>query len=173
MIVIGIDPGLSGSIAMLGHKGELIKTADMPTMDRGAGHAHVKKQVSPSGLRDLLTEMVNGYEKSEIHVFLEEARPMPTVARRAGKITVLQGSATTFSMGLTAGLIEGVLGAKGYTHRLVPATQWKKSFKLSSNKEQARALALRLFPTADIHRKKDHNRAESILIAKYGHDQVA
>lgn len=174
MIVLGIDPGLSGAIAMLGHKGELLGLADLPTMQRGAGNAFVKNQVSPAGLRDLLCEWCNGrYDKNEIAVFLEEARPMPTVARRGGQIKVLQGSATTFSMGLTAGLIEGVIAAKGYTHQLVPATKWKKAFGLSSSKEQARMKAQRMFPSAEVHLAKHHNRAEALLIARYGYDTVA
>ena len=173
MIVIGIDPGIYGCVAMLGHRAELLQLGDMPTMQRGAGSAHVKQQVNPGALAQLVCEWTRDYSKNEIQIFLEEARPMPTVARRGGKITVLQGSATTFSMGLTAGLIEGAIGAKGYTYKLVPATQWKKHYKLTSNKEQARAAAVRLYPSAPLARKKDHNRAEALLIARFGHEQVA
>jgi crossover junction endodeoxyribonuclease RuvC len=64
----------------------------------------------------------------------------------------------------------GVIGAAAIPLHLVTPAKWKGHLRLSSDKEQARALALRLFPACSEHfkRKKDHGRAEAALIARYG-----
>jgi len=161
MVVIGIDPGISGALAMVTHHG-LVHVADMPVMPRGAGGAYVKNQVAPAALAQILSGWLSGYDKNEIAVLLESVTAMPK-----------QGVASTFSLALTAGLIEGVLAARGYPHELVRPQEWKKAMGLSASKDQARMKAARLYPEADIHRVKDHNRAEAILIARYGYDRRA
>lgn len=161
MIVVGIDPGISGAIAAVDHRG-LRWVADMPIMPRGAGGAYVKNQVAPAALSQLLQERLAEHDKNEIHVLLEAVGAMPK-----------QGVASTFSLALTAGLIEGVLAARGYPHELVRPQEWKKAMGLSASKDQARMKAARFYPEADIHRVKDHNRAEAILIARYGYERRA
>ncbi len=47
----------------------------------------------------------------------------------------------------------------------------EKHYKLGKDKELAIALAIQLFPKAPLSRKKDHNRAEALLIANYGNDK--
>ena len=160
MITIGIDPGLSGAIACLGHRGELLQVEDMPTMARGAGGAFVKRQVNATALAEILRTLANGYDRNEIQVLLE------AVTALGG-----QGVASTFSFGLTAGIIEGVVAARGYRHELVRPQDWKRAFNLGPSKDQARAKAIRMYPSASLHRVKDHNRAEALLIARYGHDR--
>lgn len=55
----------------------------------------------------------------------------------------------------------------------VRPAQWKKSFSLQggkTNKEAARLKALSLWPTLaadNLKFKKDHNRAEALLLAEY------
>ena len=169
MIVVGVDPGLTGALSMLGHRAELLHLEDMPVMQRGDGSGAVKNQVNCSALSELLREWLDPYDKNQIHVFIEQAQSMPAVIK--GK--VVQGGASIFSTGLTAGMIEGVVASRGYPHTLVRPAEWKKVFKLKSAKEQARALAQRMYPEASLHRMKDHDRAESLLIAKYGFDKVA
>jgi hypothetical protein len=41
--------------------------------------------------------------------------------------------------------------------------------KLTTNKDQSRAQAQRLYPIAELHLHRHHNRAEAILLARYGH----
>lgn len=161
MIVVGIDPGISGALALVDHHG-LRHVADMPVMPRSAGGAFVKNQVAPAALAALLAEWLSDHDKNEVHVLVESVSAMPK-----------QGVASTFSLALTAGLIEGVLAARGYSHELVRPQVWKKAMGLTASKDQARARASRLYPEADIHRVKDHNRAEAILIARYGYDRRA
>lgn len=162
MILIGIDPGLTGGIGMLGHRAEYLNVADMPVMERQGAQAYVKNQVNGAALEELLRGWTATYDRNEVHVFIESPIAFPR-----------QHVGVTASCFLSAGLIEGVIQARHYPHTLVRPTDWKKAMKLTATKEQGRALAIRLFPQASLGRVKDHNRAEALLIAKYGHGMVA
>ena len=85
-----------------------------------------------------------------------------------------QGVSSTFKFGAAYGTVRGVIAALEIPVHLVTPGKWKKHFRLSADKEQARALALRLFPASSQHfeRKKDHGRAEAALIARYGAEAV-
>jgi crossover junction endodeoxyribonuclease RuvC len=81
-----------------------------------------------------------------------------------------QGVSSTFKFGQSYGAIRGVLAAlRIQTHVVSPAV-WKRYFRLDSDKEKSRSLALRTFPKTPQHfaRKRDHNRAEASLLAVYG-----
>lgn len=158
MVVIGIDPGLTGAIAMIDHTG-LKAIEDMPVMERGAG-AFCKNQVNAAALGTLLRGWTRDTDKNEIYVVIELARAMPG-----------QGVVSILSIGLTAGLIEGTVVTMGFRHELAPASTWKKAMKLTSNKEECRAAAQRMYPSAELSRVKDHNRAEALLLARYGFDK--
>jgi len=163
MILIGIDPGLTGAIAMLDHRGAFANLADMPVMERHGKAAYVKNQVNAAALEQLLRDWTAAYDRNEIHIVIETPIAFPG-----------QHSATTAASFLTAGHIEGVVAARHYAHELVRPRDWKKALELSDSKEQARARAIRLWPPAAklLERVKDHNRAEALLIAKYGWDKL-
>lgn len=162
MITVGIDPGLTGAIGILGHRAELISVHDMPVMQRQGAKAYVKNQVNGAALEALLKTELYNYDKNEIMVVMESPIAFPR-----------QHTAVTASTFLTAGIIEGVLTGRHYNLKLVSPAEWKKVLKLTSTKEQCRAFAVRLFPAASLHQIKDHNRAEALLIAKYGHQTYA
>lgn len=169
MKVIGIDPGLSGALAMIGPRG-LEAVADMPTMPKGSGAGKVKNQVNAAELTRILKEWGNGSDKVELLVVLEHQAPFRVPGQKP------QGSSSVFSLGHTAGIIEGVVVARGLSHRTVTPVAWKKALKVGGGKdkkERARVLAQRMYPEADLARKKDHNRAEAILIARYGYEEFA
>jgi hypothetical protein len=103
--------------------------------------------------------------------FAERIRQMrPTlaiveaVASRPG-----QGVVSTFKFGRSYGAALGVLATLAIPVHLVSPTKWKRHFGLDGDKERSRALALRLWPgRSDLFgRKRDHNRAESALLARY------
>lgn len=150
--MIAIDPGITGAIARINQNGAY-EVHDLPLMAKGKGSAKVKTQINPSALRDILQDY---YTESEI-VYLERVSSMPG-----------QGVATMFSMGDTFGCIRGVCAAMGFKVEIITPQSWKKYYKLSSDKEVCRAKAIELFPVAPLGRKKDHNRAEALLIANYG-----
>ncbi len=164
MIILGIDPGLTGALALLEH-GKFICVEDLPVMARGGSGAKVVNQINVVALTVMLRNLLACHDNSEIHILIEMAQSMPATLN--GK--TIRGVASTMSTGLTAGHIEGIVGARGWPHTLVRPGVWKKALKIPSGKEAARAVAQRLYPEAPLTRKKDHNRAEALLIARYGH----
>jgi len=154
MLIIGIDPGITGAIAALDHTG-LLSVDDIPTMACGKGGRRRKHQVNAAGLSALLMERVDG-RSNEVLVVLERVNSMPG-----------QGVAGVFSLGDTFGSIRGVVAALGLPLELVTPQTWKKHFRLPSDKELARAKAIELYPGAPLGRVKDHGRAEAILIARH------
>jgi len=169
MQIIGVDPGLSGALAMVGPRG-LEAVADMPTMTRGNGEAKVKNQVNAAALAQLLREWTRDYDREAILVVLERQAPF----RAPG--TKPQGTSSVFSLGHTTGIIEGVVVACRFPNCEVTPGSWKKAFSIPGGKEnkgKARELAQRFYPEADLARKKDHNRAEAILIARWGYEEHA
>ena len=78
-----------------------------------------------------------------------------------------QGVTSMFSLGDSFGCARSALIATGCEFTLVAPQSWKKHFKLTSDKEQSRSLASRLFPSAPLHLKKHADRAESLLMAQW------
>ena len=147
MNIIGIDPGLSGAVARI-KKTNSVYVSDMPVyLDGKQKHvdaATLSQIIESEGLPDI--------------AILERVHSMPR-----------QGVATTFSFGRAVGVAMGVLGARRVPMVQVTPSQWKKHFGLSSDKEQARGLAIQRFPLIAecLNRKKDADRAEALLIAQW------
>jgi crossover junction endodeoxyribonuclease RuvC len=155
VICIGIDPGLTGALAFLGHRGEFLAVEDIPTMARGTG----KRQVNPRELREIIQFRAGDYDKNEVMIMIERVAAMPS-----------QGVTSMFNFGHTAGMIEGVVAAMGFSYDFAAANFWKKDAGLlGKDKKESRAMAIRLFPEASLHRVKDEGRAEALLIARFGH----
>ncbi|MDA8110245.1 MAG: crossover junction endodeoxyribonuclease [Betaproteobacteria bacterium] len=159
MLLIGVDPGLSGALAALDRNG-LRGVADMPTMAAGKGTGKVKAQVNPAALAELLREWCD--PQDAVLAVLERVGAMPG-----------QGVASVFSLGDSFGCLRGVLAAKRIPVHVVAPGVWKKAYSLGSHKEQARARAIELYPQASLARKRDHGRAEAILLARYGLERFA
>ena len=149
---IGIDPGLTGAIAIL-KDGAYHALFDMPTTAKG-GSGSVKYEVSPAALRTIFQTHVpaDGAYKAIIE----------RVNSRPG-----QAASTTFSLGDSFGTARAALACSGIAYIDITPATWKKFYNLSSDKEQSRALASKLFPTAELHLKKHHDRAEALLMANY------
>ena len=100
---------------------------------------------------------------------IEQLRPDVAFVERVGAMPK-QGVASTFKFGASYGSVIGTLAALQIRTVLVVPSVWKKYFALDSDKEKARALALRTFAKNPEHfsRKKDHGRAEAALLAVYG-----
>lgn len=154
MIILGIDSGITGAIGAVDLFGKYVGVHDMPVMARGKGQSKVKNQVNPSELADLLNKMLS---RGHVMAYLERVSSMPG-----------QGVASMFSMGDSFGAIRGVLAALDVPVGIITPQQWKKYYGLGRDKEICRAKAIEIFPEASLGRKKDHNRAEALLIANYG-----
>jgi len=150
-VTVGIDPGLTGAVGVL-NCGEFAQVEDIPTTLKGSGV--VKNEVDPHGLYKLIRYVTRGHEGVEIA--LERVSAMPG-----------QGSSSVFSFGDTYGCCRSAATISGYPIFLVPPATWKKHFKIGREKEEARALAIRLFPDAPLNLKKYADRAEALLIARW------
>ncbi len=153
MSTIGIDPGLQGAVAIIDPAGALVALHDTPTLTLRTTRGS-KCEYDVPGLVALLAP----YAGPQAHVVLEEAQAMPG-----------QGVRSMFTCGLGFGVWLGLLGAVGIPYSRVRPQVWKKALSLpGKDKEQARLRAMQLFPGADLRRKRDHGRAEALLLAVYG-----
>lgn len=155
MIFIGIDPGLTGAVAALDADGALIAVHDIPTMSSGKGRT-VRNEINASELAWILRGVGGLTEQDACRAVLERVGAMPG-----------QGVSSMFSMGDSFGAIRATLAVLGISTELVTPRKWKGDCGLNSDKEVCRAKAIQLYPGAPLARKKDHNRAESIMLARW------
>ena len=153
-MLVGIDPGLTGAVAVLKPDGTA-QVYDTPTLTLKVARS-TRCTYDLPGLVALLTP----YASAHLHVVIEDAQAMPG-----------QGVRSTFSTGLGMGAWLGILAALALPYTSVRPGVWKRSLGLGKDKEQARARAMQLYPSADLRRKKDHGRAEALLLAWWGQHQ--
>lgn len=153
-ITFGVDPGITGAVGVL-KDGQYVAVFDIPSIAKGSGL--VKREIDPSGLAREITANTDAKEYCE--VLLERVSAMPG-----------QGVSSVFSFGDSYGCCRAVISTLGYPLTLVTPAVWKKHFGLSRDKEESRALAIRMFPTAELHLKKHSDRAEALLMARYLHE---
>jgi crossover junction endodeoxyribonuclease RuvC len=155
MLVIGIDPGISGSICFF-HEGQIIDVVEMPTMAEGKKN---KKQVNGSQIFNEIYERVKKFEKKDIKVVIEQVSAMPG-----------QGVTSMFNFGQSFGILKGICSAMQLPMYFVRPAKWKKYFNLiNSEKDASRTKAIEIFPyfSGQLSRKKDSNKADAILIASF------
>ncbi len=158
---IGIDPGLTGALASI-RDGKVIAVVDIPTVKREVGPG---QEVDARRLLAIIG-MLTGDDFP--HFIIERVRAMP---RRVGGKEVKMGAQSMFNFGETFGVIRGVVSITGYPYTFVEPASWKRRAGLiGGSKEDAVELAKKLYPEASrwLYRKKDHNRADAILIAHFG-----
>jgi len=155
MLIIGIDPGISGSICFL-KNGKILDVIEMPTMTEGKKN---KKQVNGSQVYNEIIERINEFEKNEIRVVIEQVSAMPG-----------QGVTSMFNFGQSFGILKGVCTAMQLPMYFVRPAKWKKYFNLlNSEKDASRTRAIEIFPyfSSQLSKKKDSNKADAILIANF------
>ena len=155
MLVIGIDPGISGSICFF-QDGKIIDVVEMPTMTEGKKN---KKQVNGSQIFNEISERIKKIDKKDIKVIIEQVSAMPG-----------QGVTSMFNFGQSYGILKGICSAMQLPMYFVRPTKWKKYFNLiNSEKDASRTRAIEIFPyfSPKLSRKKDSNKADAILIASF------
>ena len=156
MIIIGIDPGVSGAISILESK-KVLEIFEMPTMIDGKKN---KRQVNGSQLANIIKETLNS--NKETIVVVEHVNAMPG-----------QGVTSMFNFGQSFGVIKGVCSALSIPIYFVRPTKWKKHFNLiKTHKDASRTKVIEIYPniSSKLSRKKDSNKADAILIARYFND---
>jgi crossover junction endodeoxyribonuclease RuvC len=144
MIVLGVDPGVSGAVAFFYPGIGRVSVHDVPVAGGEISAPH-------------LATLIRTHAPSL--AVIERVSAMPG-----------QGVSSCFNFGRSYGDVRGVIGALNIPLHYVTPSTWKKYFKLSSDKELSRKLAIQRFPAVADHfaRKKDDGRAEAALIALYG-----
>ena len=156
MKILGIDPGLSGAIAIL-EKKKVLNLFDMPVMAEGKKN---KKQLNSAQLVNIIRE--NSIGEEEIVVVVEQVNAMPG-----------QGVTSMFNFGQTFGAIKGVCAALNLPIFFVRPSKWKKHFELiNSSKDSSRTKVIEMYPSlsSQLAKKKDVNKSDAILIARYYYD---
>lgn len=145
-IAIGVDPGISGAIALLDEHGALIEVRDMPV---------VGGLVSAHGIVDLLEWQIRKHD-DRANAVIEDVHSMPK-----------QGVASSFGFGRSKGVVEGVIAGLSVSIVYVSPAKWKKALGLSADKGVCRRRAIELWPgDAQLFKRvKDDGRAEAALIA--------
>ena len=152
MIILGIDPGLSGALALYDTSEQTVEVFDMPVLDL-VRNGKKKREVSAQALANLLAATTIKA------AFVERVNAMPG-----------QGVTSVFSFGRSTGIVEGILAAYDIPTTLVTPQAWQKAVGQRAGKDGSRERAMQLFPAqADLfQRKKDDGRSDAALIAYYG-----
>tara|TARA_B100000963_G_C22612259_1_gene665464 strand:+ start:1235 stop:1726 length:492 start_codon:yes stop_codon:yes gene_type:complete len=153
MKIFGIDPGLSGGIAIL-EDSKVLKLFDMPVMAEGKKN---KRQLNSAQLVSIIKE--NIFKSEETAVVVEQVNAMPG-----------QGVTSMFNFGQTFGAIKGVCAALNLPIFFVRPSKWKKHFELiNSSKDSSRTKVIEMYPSLSnqLSKKKDVNKSDAILIARY------
>ena len=155
MLVIGIDPGISGSICFF-NEGKIVDVVEMPTMTEGKKN---KKQVNGAQIFNEISERIKKLDKRDIKIVIEQVSAMPG-----------QGVTSMFNFGQSYGILKGICSAMQLPMYFVRPAKWKKYFNLiNSEKDASRTRAIEIFPyfSSQLSRKKDTNKADAILIASF------
>jgi crossover junction endodeoxyribonuclease RuvC len=152
MLFLGIDPGMTGAVALLTATGSVLWVKDTPV-------AKVERKGGRTTHEYLWADMAALFDEipGPVHAGLEATHAMPD-----------QGVTSMFAMGRGLGLWQGILAALEIPFVMVQPQAWKKRYSLLSlGKDGARIAAQARWPDAQLSRVKDHGRADSLFLADY------
>tara|TARA_E500000178_G_scaffold268924_1_gene266636 strand:+ start:160 stop:654 length:495 start_codon:yes stop_codon:yes gene_type:complete len=155
MLIIGIDPGISGSICFF-EDGKILDVIEMPTMTEGKKN---KRQVNGAQIFNEISRKLEETDKQNVRVIIEQVSAMPG-----------QGVTSMFNFGQSFGILKGICSAMQLPMYFVRPAKWKKYFNLiNSEKDASRTRAIEIFPyfSSQLSKKKDTNKADAILIASF------
>lgn len=151
-LTIGIDPGLTGALAVLSSDG-FETVHDLPI------------------IRDNKLAWIDGSELQSIILGALQGRTARAVVERVSSMPG-QGIASSFQFGVGFGSILSVLQALHLSIELITPSVWKRALNLSKDKHASLHKARLLFPTAELHLAKHDGRAEALLIAHHSITRV-
>ena len=155
MLIIGIDPGISGAICFF-ENGEVKEILDMPNMAEGKKN---KRQINGHQIYNEISKRIINIPKNEDVVVIEQVSAMPG-----------QGVTSMFNFGQSFGVLKGICSAMQLSMHFVRPAKWKKYFNLiKTEKDASRTKVIEIFPyiSSQLSRKKDSNKADAILIASF------
>ena len=155
MLIIGIDPGISGALCFF-EDGKVEEMLEMPVMAEGKKN---KRQINGPQLYNEISKRVNKFQKKDVIVIIEQVSAMPK-----------QGVTSMFNFGQSFGVLKGICSAMQLSMHFVRPAKWKKYFGLiKTEKEASRTKVIEIFPyiSSQLSRKKDSNKADAVLIASF------
>lgn len=155
-MIIGVDVGKSGALALLNNDGSIVEIHDMPVKEVMVGTKE-RSEVDAVVLAEILFTWMRQFP--EVRAIIEHVSSMPS-----------DGHVGAFRFGESYGILKGVFGAVGIPYDLIRPQAWKKEYGLlGSEKEMSRICVKMLYPEAtEFQRKKDDGRADAVLIARTG-----
>ena len=158
MLIIGIDPGISGAICFF-ENGEVKEIIDIPIMADGKKN---KRQINGPQVYNEISSRIKNTPKKEIVVVIEQVSAMPG-----------QGVTSMFNFGQSFGVLKGICSAMQLSMRFIRPAKWKKYFGLiKTEKDASRTKVIEIFPyiSSQLSKKKDSNKADAILISSFFHN---
>ena len=155
MLIIAIDPGISGSLCFF-EEGKINDIIEMPNMAAGKKN---KRQVNGAQIYNEISLRIKNFQKEDIKVVIEQVSAMPG-----------QGVTSMFNFGQSFGVLKGICSAMQLPMYFVRPAKWKKYFNLINTKKDAsRTKAIEIFPyiSSQLSKKKDANKADAILLASF------
>ena len=155
MLIIGIDPGISGAICFF-ENGQVKEIINMPVMADGKKN---KRQINGPQTYNEILKRINNYPKKDITVVIEQVSAMPG-----------QGVTSMFNFGQSFGVLKGICSAMQLSMFFIRPAKWKKYFGLiKTEKDASRTKVIEIFPyiSSELSRKKDSNKADAVLIASF------
>jgi crossover junction endodeoxyribonuclease RuvC len=155
MLIIGIDPGISGAICFF-EDGQIKEIIGMPVMADGKKN---KRQVNGPQVYNEISSRINKFSKKDITVVIEQVSAMPG-----------QGVTSMFNFGQSFGVLKGICSAMQLSMFFIRPVKWKKYFGLiKTEKDASRTKVIEIFPyiSSELSRKKDSNKADAVLIASF------
>ena len=155
MLIIGIDPGISGAICFF-ENGQVKEIINMPVMADGKKN---KRQINGPQTYNEILRRIKNYPKKDITVVIEQVSAMPG-----------QGVTSMFNFGQSFGVIKGICSAMQLSIFFIRPAKWKKYFGLiKTEKDASRTKVIEIFPyiSSELSRKKDSNKADAVLIASF------
>lgn len=168
LIHIGIDPGVSGAVAVLDAETKEITFYDTPTVQVKSGKKF--KNMLDTGAIVLLLQILS--TGRDVRVTIEKVNAMPGRPGENGEGPRSMGATSAFNFGMGFGIWLGTIAALLIPHQQVHPLTWKKSIMADMGKEKdaSRVKAMQLYPSAakDLNLKKHHGRADALLLAEWG-----
>tara|TARA_Y100000590_G_scaffold412465_1_gene507468 strand:- start:847 stop:1341 length:495 start_codon:yes stop_codon:yes gene_type:complete len=155
MLIIGIDPGITGCICFF-EDGKINDLIVMPNMADGKKN---KRQVNGAQVYNEISKRIKNFNKNEIKVVIEQVSAMPG-----------QGVTSMFNFGQSFGILKGICSAMQLPMYFVRPAKWKKYFNLiNSEKDASRTKVIQIFPyiSEQLSKKKDANKADAILLSSF------
>lgn len=174
MMRLGVDPGLTGALALVTPDEELAKVWDMPTQAKTHGKGN---EVNAYLLADILDDALSMANEAgeRLGMILEQVNAMPAAPAKPGQPRRGMGATSAFNFGEGFGVIRGVAASMGIKVYRVRPERWKRQAGLIKKpKDAALALVVETWPEhrALFARKKDVGRADAALIGLFGRAEV-